>query len=208
MEQINMNKVWITGRMVENLKLHHKYENVKFYESQIVAKRKSGVEDFIIVIFSEEILKDDEIIEGAHLRIKGEFRSRNYPGEDGKRHLYLYCLVREYEILSENSENADINNIEFEGYICKKPIYRITFFGREITDIMIAVNRSFGRSSYIPCILWGRNARKTANLEIGQKLKLQGRIQSKKYKKKYPGKSTIKEAYEVSISKMTLLMED
>lgn len=73
---------------------------------------------------------------------------------------------------------------------------------------MIAVNRSFGRSSYIPCILWGRNARKTANLEIGQKLKLQGRIQSKKYKKKYPGKSTIKEAYEVSISKMTLLMED
>ena len=105
--------------------------------------------------------------------------------------------------LKEYDENINPNQIEITGYVCKEPIYRTTPFKREIADVLIAVNRSFNKSDYLPCIAWGRNAKYVSTLNVGDKLEMVGRIQSRVYQKRID-ENTVEEkvAYEISLNKI------
>lgn len=153
--------------------------------------------------------------EGKKILVKGQFRSYNsYENERNK--LILTVFAKDVIEVEENEEDSDIvkkesitNEVVLIGFICKKPIYRQTPFGREIADILLAVNRAYNKSDYIPCIAWGRNARFSQNLEVGTKVKVVGRVQSREYEKKYEdGTSEVKVAYEVSIGSLEIVEEN
>ena len=165
----------------------------------ILVKRLSGQSDVLPVTISERLIESRNVKVGSELQILGQFRSYNKM-IDGKSKLMLTVFVR--EILDEDySQNP--NNIVLSGYICKEPIYRTTPFNREIADVLIAVNRAYNKSDYIPCIAWGRNARFVKNLSVGERVALSGRIQSREYQKKITDTDVkIMTAYEVSISKL------
>lgn len=197
MKQAN-NKVVLLGKLVDNLKFSHSIKNARFYKAKIRTIRKSGVCDEIPIIVSDRIMEMNRDWEHEFLRIHGEYRSRNDNG-----HLRLYVFVLDIEpVIDADYENE----ISLNGYICKKPYYRETPLGREITDILIAVNRGNGRTDYIPCIAWWNNARRASELPIGTRMKVTGRIQSREYIKQiteeYAERRT---AYEVSISRMEVL---
>ena len=167
-------------------------------------KRLSDQSDKIPITISERLIDDNMIREGSKISITGQFRSYNKL-VDGKSRLMLTVFVRDIEELDE-SKNP--NSIELVGFICKEPIYRITPFKREICDILLAVNRAYNKSDYIPCIAWGRNARYVKNLEIGDKIVLNGRIQSRTYQKlQEDGEYENKIAYEISINRISISEE-
>lgn len=175
-----------------------------FYEMPIEIKRLSGQGDILPVTISERLMGDG-IEVGDEMCILGQFRSYNKM-ENGKSRLRLTVFVR--EILKE-PVGDNPNSIVLCGYICKPPIYRKTPFNREISDILIAVNRSYNKSDYIPAIAWGRNARFVKNLAVGDKIALSGRIQSREYQKKLSDETTVtKTAYEVSVSKLAAFGDD
>ena len=165
----------------------------------VLVKRLSGHGDILPVTISERLITDKDLKVGTTINALGQFRSYNKL-VDGKSKLMLTVFVRE---LIEDEEVRNPNSIVLTGYICKQPIYRTTPFNREIADILIAVNRSYNKSDYIPCIAWGRNARFAKNLAVGEKIAVSGRIQSREYQKKITDDDVkIMTAYEVSIGKL------
>lgn len=199
-ELLENNKVYLQGEVVDQPVYSHEVLNEGFYTLNISIPRLSGQSDIIPVTISERLLKSANMAVGETIALKGQFRSYNKIDE-GKSKLVLTVFVRE---LCEVDENINPNIIEIYGYICKSPIYRTTPFNREITDVLMAVNRSYNKSDYIPCITWGRNARFVGELPIGTKLEMVGRIQSREYVKKQEGLDPInKVAYEISVSKVT-----
>jgi hypothetical protein len=199
-ELLENNKVYLQGEVIDEPIYSHEVLNEGFYNLNLSIPRLSGQSDIIPVTISERLLKSANIKVGDTIALKGQFRSYNKIEQD-KSKLVLTVFVRE---LCEVDLNSNPNIIEIYGYICKSPIYRTTPFNREITDVLVAVNRSYNKSDYIPCITWGRNARFVGELEVGTKLEMVGRIQSREYIKKLDsGEPISKIAYEISVSKVT-----
>lgn len=201
---IENNMVTISGKVASELEFSHEVYGEGFYTFFLEVPRLSDSSDVIPVTVSERLVSKDDLIIGTVVEIEGQFRSYNSYNNEGNR-LLLTVFAREVNILEDEKKIKNPNQIYLNGYICKKPIYRTTPFGREITDILLAVNRPYNKSDYIPCISWGRNARYSENLSVGDNLKVWGRIQSRTYQKKYDtGEVVTKVAYEVSVSKMEI----
>ncbi|MBR3804256.1 MAG: single-stranded DNA-binding protein [Clostridia bacterium] len=193
------NKVYIKGEIVTEAKFSHEVYGEGFYEMEVMVKRLSGEADVLPVTISERLIEANKLKIGSVISAVGQFRSYNKQ-VDGKSKLMLTVFVR--ELMSENY-GKNPNNIVLCGYICKQPVYRTTPFNREIADILVAVNRAYNKSDYIPCIAWGRNARFAKNLAVGEKIAISGRIQSREYQKKINENETkLLTAYEVSVSKL------
>ena len=201
-ELLDNNKVFLQGRVASEPVYSHEVFDEGFYNLNLAIGRLSGQEDIIPITISERLVSNHAIKLNDNIALKGQFRSYNKL-EDGKSKLVLTVFVRE---LCELDQNANPNTIEIYGYICKEPIYRTTPFNREITDMLMAVNRSYNKSDYIPCITWGRNARYVGEMSVGTKLEIVGRIQSRDYVKKLEGvdEPLKKTAYEISVSKVTV----
>lgn len=173
----------------------------------VLVKRLSNSDDRIPLMISERLIDVKQDYTGCYIMASGQFRSYNRH-EEQKNHLVLSVFVREIEFIDEELDGAKTNTILLDGYICKKPVYRKTPLGREIADLLLAVNRPYGKSDYIPCICWGRNARFASGFEVGEHVQILGRIQSREYIKKITETETEKRtAYEVSVSKLEC-MED
>ena len=210
------NYISLVGRVTGEKKFSHEIYGEKFYTFSISIPRLSGNADIIPITVSERLINDEMLGEGKKLLIKGQFRSYNgYENEKNK--LILTVFAKDIIEVNETESNEvdtskkeeSLNEVILIGYICKKPIYRQTPFGREIADILLAVNRAYNKSDYIPTIAWGRNARFSQNLEVGTQVKVIGRVQSRQYEKKYEdGSSEMKVAYEVSISSLELINEN
>ena len=198
------NKVQISGMIVSGFEYSHEVCGEKFYQSTVEVRRLSGQSDYINIIISERLVDIESDFIGVLVRISGQYRSYNKKDDIGN-HLILSVFVRELEILTELPSGEECNQIFLDGYICKTPVYRKTPLGREIADLLIAVNRSYGKSDYIPCICWGRNTRYVTRLESGTHVEVSGRIQSRDYKKIVEDVLETRTAYEVSISKIELL---
>lgn len=198
------NKVIMEGKVKGELEFSHSIYGEGFYNTYIEIPRLSEIKDVLPITISERLIKGIELKKSDNVLIDGQLRSYNKT-LNGNNKLILITFVKEIKIITQNQEIKNPNQIYLDGFICKKPIYRSTPFGREITDLLIAVNRPYNKSDYIPCIAWGRNARFAEKLEVGQRIKIWGRIQSREYQKKFPSGEIInKIAYEVSISKMEI----
>lgn len=200
-EQMSNNKLAITGKIIEVPVFSHEVFGEGFYETKIEVKRLSEQVDVLPITISERLIIEHDIKVGDTISVTGQFRSYNKMVDDKSR-LMLTVFVRE---LVEEENAVSGNNIDIVGYICKPPIYRTTPFKREICDVLLAVNRAYNKSDYIPCITWGRNARFIKNLPVGTKISLSGRIQSRVYQKvDSDGLVQERTAYEVSVSKISL----
>lgn len=201
-ELLNNNTVTLSGKVISEPVLSHKVYDEAFNILQLAVPRLSGQVDIIPITISEKLLSEENVKENDTLTIKGQFRSYNKL-EDGKSRLILTVFVRE---LIQTDAEQNPNTVEISGYICKEPIFRTTPFNREIADILVAVNRSYNKSDYIPCIAWGRNARFVENLKVGTKINIIGRIQSREYTKVLDKNvdPVVKTAYELSISKINM----
>lgn len=197
------NKVYLCGTIVSKAEFSHEVFGEGFYEFFVRVNRLSGQADTLPVTISERLMTPEMQV-GQTLCALGQFRSYNKL-EGGRSRLMLTVFVR--EVLSQAS-SANPNSVVLSGYICKPPVYRTTPFNREIADLLIAVNRSYNKSDYIPAIAWGRNARFVSKMEVGDRVVLSGRIQSREYQKKQADESFVTmTAYEVSISKLALYDE-
>jgi hypothetical protein len=198
------NKVYICGKIQTKAVFSHEVFGEGFYEFEVMVLRLSGQADILPVTISERILTES-MVPGSDICALGQFRSYNKI-ENGKSRLMLTIFIRE---LLSAPPCKNPNSIVLSGYICKPPVYRTTPFNREIADLLIAVNRSYNKSDYIPAIAWGRNARFVCNLAVGDKVALSGRIQSRDYQKKQPDESFVTmTAYEVSVSKLAAFDDD
>ncbi len=196
------NQVSIVGTIVSDFQYSHEVYGEGFYMVDVSVNRLSNFVDIIPVMVSERIVDVTKNYEGNLIYVLGQFRSYNRH-EEKKNRLVLSVFARELEFIEEESDELKSNQIYLDGYICKEPIYRKTPLGREIADLLIAVNRSYGKSDYIPCICWGRNARFASGFEVGSHVEIWGRIQSREYVKKINENETEKRiAYEVSVSKI------
>lgn len=193
------NKVYFMGEIVSEAKFSHEVYGEGFYEFFVKVMRLSGQADILPVTISERLIQGNDFKIGSTICALGQFRSYNKL-EGGRSRLMLTVFVRE---LVETALTKNPNSIVLSGYICKPPVYRTTPFNREIADLLIAVNRAYNKSDYIPCIAWGRNARFVQNLKVGDKVALSGRIQSREYQKRLSDTETVTmTAYEVSVSKL------
>lgn len=193
------NKVYIMGEIVSDATFSHEVYGEGFYEFFVRVMRLSGQADVLPVTVSERLIEGGELKKGKSLCAVGQFRSYNKI-ENGKSRLMLTVFLRE---LIEEVPNKNPNSILLSGYICKPPIYRTTPFNREIADVLVAVNRAYNKSDYIPCIAWGRNARFVRTLAVGDRVAVSGRIQSREYQKKFSETDVrTMTAYEVSVSKL------
>ncbi len=196
------NQVIIAGEIVSGFTFSHEVYGEGFYMVEVAVNRLSNYADYIPVMVSERLIDVTENYEGQYISVVGQFRSYNRH-EEKKNRLVLSVFAREIEFTGEPGEDVKSNQIFLDGYICKEPIYRKTPLGREIADLLIAVNRSYGKSDYIPSICWGRNARYAAGFAVGEHVQIWGRIQSREYVKKLNEFETEKRiAYEVSVSKI------
>ena len=199
---IENNQVSVMGRIATGFTFSHQVFGEGFYMMDILVKRLSDSEDRIPVMVSERLIDITQDYVGEYIEIHGQFRSYNRH-EGTKNRLVLSIFVREWMFMEENLESGRTNQIFLDGFICKAPIYRKTPLGREIADLLIAVNRPYGKSDYIPCIAWGRNARYAQNFQVGGRIQIWGRVQSREYVKKISEEETKKQiAYEVSVSKL------
>lgn len=196
------NQVMIAGEIISDFTFSHEVYGEGFYMVDVAVNRLSNFADYIPVMVSERLLDVSKDWKGQYISVVGQFRSYNRH-EEKKNRLVLSVFARELSLVQEVDEDVKSNQIFLDGYICKEPIYRKTPLGREIADLLIAVNRSYGKSDYIPCICWGRNARFASTFEVGTHVQIQGRIQSREYVKKINELETEKRiAYEVSVSKI------
>lgn len=205
---IENNMVTISGRVGSKVEFSHEVYGEGFYNFLLEVPRLSESSDMIPVTISERLTDKDLLEIGTCIELEGQFRSYNSYNSEGNR-LILTVFAREISFIDDERKAKNPNQIYLNGYVCKKPVYRTTPFGREITDILLAVNRPYNKSDYIPCIAWGRNARFSEGLSVGDNVKIWGRIQSRTYQKKYDnGEVVTKVAYEVSISKMELCKDE
>ena len=204
---IENNQVTIMGEVVSGFTFSHEVFGEGFYMVDVSVKRLSNSRDLIPVMISERLIDVTQDYTGEFLMVTGQFRSYNRH-EEQKNRLVLSVFAREAEFIDEEPDGAKTNTILLDGYICKLPVYRKTPLGREIADLLLAVNRPYGKSDYIPCICWGRNARFASAFRVGEHVQLIGRIQSREYMKKLADDQLEKRvAYEVSVSKLELLEE-
>ena len=202
---IENNQVTIMGEIVSPFTFSHEVFGEGFYMVDVSVRRLSNSEDKIPVMISERLIDVTQDYSGEFIMVNGQFRSYN-KHDELKNRLVLSVFAREVEFIEEELDGAKTNNIMLDGYICKLPVYRKTPLGREIADLLIAVNRPYGKSDYIPCICWGRNARFASAFEVGNHVQIFGRIQSREYVKKISETATEKRvAYEVSVSKLECL---
>lgn len=200
-EQLQNNKLYLSGKLVSDPIFSHEVYGEGFYEMFLSVPRLSEQKDILPITLSERLIKDNDLKMGVRVSVFGQFRSYNKI-EDGKSRLMLTVFVRDI-VEAEQCKNPNI--IYLSGYICKPPIYRTTPFAREIADVLLAVNRAYGKSDYIPCIAWGRTARFLKTLSVGEKISVSGRIQSREYQKKISEEISIpKVAYEISLCKISL----
>lgn len=199
------NQVTMIGEIVSEFEFSHEVYGEGFYLVDISVSRLSDSVDYIPLMVSERLVDVTQSYIGETISVSGQFRSYNRH-EEKKNRLILSVFVRELEFVDEIEDDIKSNQIYLDGYICKEPIYRKTPLGREIADLLVAVNRSYGKSDYIPCICWGRNARFASGFEVGSHVEIWGRIQSREYVKKIAETVTEKRvAYEVSVSKVERL---
>ena len=204
------NHIILLGKVTSEKRFTHEIYGEKFFVFDLSVPRLSGSADVIPVTISERLLTNQDIEIGNKLEIEGQFRSYN-SYMPGRNKLVLTVFTKDIRFL-ENQEDEIIagkdvisNEVTLDGFLCKKPIYRKTPFGREIADILLAVNRGYNKSDYIPCIAWGRNARFCENMPVGTEVKIVGRVQSRAYEKKHEdGTVENKVAYEVSVSSLEL----
>ena len=204
------NSLVLMGKVANEKTFSHEIYGEKFYQFSLSVPRLSGNADNIPITISERLFKDEDIAIGKNVKVNGQFRSYN-GYENNKNRLVLTVFVKDIEFLPDGDEvlsDKDVvsNEVDLTGFICKPPIYRQTPFGREITDILIAVNRAYNKSDYIPCIAWGRNARFCSKMPVGTEVKVTGRVQSRNYEKKYEdGTVEQRVAYEVSVSNLEVV---
>ena len=208
---MDTNMVKIVGQVNSDKELSHEMYGERFYNIEVKVPRLSDSVDLLPVTISERLLINLDLYMGQYVIIKGQLRSYNRYVDSTNR-LVLTIFARDLYIPKEEELIENLrkpNEIYLDGYICKKPIYRVTPFGREISDLLVAVNRAYNKSDYIPSIAWGRNARFCDNLIVGDHIKLWGRIQSREYQKRLStGEVEAKRAYEVSISKLEFIEND
>ena len=202
---IENNQVVIMGEIVSDFAFSHEIFGEGFYMVDVRVERLSDSIDIIPLMVSERLIDVNGDYKGMYIVVNGQFRSYNRH-EERKNKLVLSVFAREIDFVDEIGENTKSNQIYLDGYICKEPVYRQTPLGREIADLLLAVNRPYGKSDYIPCICWGRNARFASNFEVGARCAVWGRIQSREYMKKISDEQLEKRvAYEVSVSKLELI---
>ena len=205
---IENNQVVIMGEIVGEFTFSHEIYGEGFYMVDVLVTRLSESADVIPLMVSERLLDVTKDYRGYKIMVTGQFRSYNRH-EERKNKLVLSVFAREIEFIEEIGESSKTNQIFLDGYICKEPIYRKTPLGREIADLLLAVNRPYGKSDYIPCICWGRNARFAEGFQVGEHIQLWGRIQSREYQKKISETEFEKRiAYEVSVSKLECVGEE
>ncbi|MBP3457927.1 MAG: single-stranded DNA-binding protein [Lachnospiraceae bacterium] len=209
MDKMNENnKVTVMGEIVGEFSFSHEIYGEGFYMIDILVPRLSESADRIPLMVSERLLDIKKDYRGMNVKVSGQFRSYNRH-EERKNKLVLSVFVRDWEFIDEVERSEMTNHIELDGFICKEPVYRKTPLGREIADILLAVNRPYGKSDYIPCISWGRNARFANEFEVGSRCRVIGRIQSREYMKKITEEQVEKRiAYEVSVSKLEVPVEE
>lgn len=201
------NQVLVAGKVDSQPTFAHEIYGEGFYNFTLAVPRLSGYIDLLPVTVSERLIDIGQLSVNTQVVIKGQFRSYN-KFLDGKNRLILTVFAKDIALRGENEDIKNPNQIYLDGYICKPPIYRTTPLNREIADVLLAVNRPYNKSDYIPVIMWGRNARFAQNLPVGQRLKVWGRIQSRPYQKKLPnGEIQERIAYEVSVSKLQVVNE-
>ena len=204
---IENNQVTIIGEVASEFTFSHEVFGEGFYMVDVLVKRLSNSDDCIPLMVSERLIDVHQDYTGEYIMATGQFRSYNQH-EEKKNRLLLSVFVREVSFVEEEVDGAKTNSILLDGYICKRPIYRKTPLGREIADLLLAVNRPYGKSDYIPCICWGRNARFASGFEVGEHVQVLGRIQSREYVKKLTEMETEKRiAYEVSVSKLECVVD-
>ena len=205
---IENNQVTIMGKVATEFSFSHEVFGEGFYMVEVEVKRLSNSEDRIPLMISERLIDVTQDYTGEYIMVHGQFRSYNRH-EEQKNRLVLSLFVREISFMEEEPDGTKTNSIWLDGYICKEPIYRKTPLGREIADLLLAVNRPYGKSDYIPCICWGRNARYASGFEVGEHVQILGRIQSREYVKRISDTETEKRvAYEVSVSKLEKTLID
>ena len=204
---IENNQVTIIGEIASEFIFSHEVFGEGFYMVDVLVKRLSNSDDRIPLMISERLIDVNQNYIGEYIMASGQFRSYNQHDEK-KNRLVLSVFVREVSFVEEEVDGAKTNSILLDGYICKRPFYRKTPLGREIADLLLAVNRPYGKSDYIPCICWGRNARFASGFEVGEHVQVLGRIQSREYVKKLSETETEKRiAYEVSVSKLECVLD-
>lgn len=209
---MDTNMVEVIGKVSSPMEFSHEMYGEGFYNFDLEIPRLSNSVDILPITVSERLIVDMGLSIGSYVKINGQLRSYNRYVDNASR-LVLTVFARDIKMLEDEEEIKELlrspNEIFLDGYICKPPIYRTTPFGREISDLLIAVNRAYNKSDYIPCIAWGRNARFCEKLLVGDHIKLWGRIQSREYQKKYNNDVVeTKVAYEVSISKLEYIEND
>ena len=203
------NHLVLRGKIVSEKSYSHEIYGEKFYVFNLEVIRLSSTVDIIPITISERLLTGLNLEIGKKVVVEGQFRSyNNYENE--RNRLILTVFAKEIqEVEGEEDKDEVTNEVVLVGYVCKKPIYRQTPFGREIADVLLAVNRAYNKSYYIPSIAWGRNARFCQNMEVGTEVKITGRVQSRTYEKKHEdGTTETRVAYEVSIASMEIVNED
>ena len=208
------NHIIMVGKVTSDKRFSHEIYGEKFYVFDLSVPRLSGNSDIIPVTISERLMVNGELPLNTKVTVEGQFRSYNSYGE-GRNRLVLTVFAKNVTLLEDQENEVEAkkdfisNEVTLIGYICKKPIYRQTPFGREISDILLAVNRAYSKSDYIPCIAWGRTARFCENMEVGTEVKIIGRVQSRQYEKKYEdGTIENKVAYEVSVGSLEVVNQD
>jgi len=203
------NFIDIGGRIVSDFTFSHEIYGEGFYRFDVEISRLSGAGDVLPITVSERIVDKDTMLVGQLVRINGQIRSyNNYVEAEKRNKLVLTVFARDIELIAELPEQNP-NDTYLDGYLCKPAIYRTTPFGREISDLLLAINRSYNKSDYIPCITWGRNARYASKLTVGDRVRLWGRMQSRQYQKKFENGDILeKTAYEVSVSKIEIVAEN
>ena len=207
------NYLVLVGEITSEKNFSHEIYGESFYVFNVEVARLSNATDIIPITISERLITNFDLTIGKKILVEGQFRSYNtYENERSRLVLTVFAKeIREYNEEQEREEGQEkvSNEVVLSGYICKKPIYRQTPFGREISDILLAVNRAYNKSDYIPCIAWGRNARFCQDMQTGTEVKVVGRVQSRQYEKKYEdGTSEIKTAYEVSIGSLEVINKE
>ncbi|WP_017414726.1 MULTISPECIES: single-stranded DNA-binding protein [Clostridium] len=200
------NKIYLEGKVISELQFSHEMYGEGFYNFNFEVQRLSDATDVLIITVSERLITGMDVSIGSELIVEGQLRSYN-KFVDGSNRLILTVFARDVRELKERSKNP--NQIFLDGFICKAPVYRTTPFGREIADMLLAVNRLYNKSDYIPTIAWGRNSRFCKSLEVGDNIRIWGRLQSREYQKKVSDTEVVKKiAYEVSISKMERVTDE
>jgi len=206
MEILLNNEVVLKGTVISDVVFSHEIYGETFNKFVLKVPRLSENFDEVVITVSERLTDTKNIIIGQNVKIEGQFRSYNNYTETGNR-LVLTVFSKTIEMCDDINDSP--NSIYLNGFICKEPVYRTTPFGREICDVLVAVNRQYGKSDYIPCITWGRNAKFTGGLDVGTNIKIWGRIQSRNYRKKVDEEEYVeKTAYEVSVTKMEIVRQE